>query len=156
MASKRPPVTLPLVRSRSTVLVIAALALPGLSCKGNGPDTHLGGHVVVASGQPAPPGPIPVLLYATDPFAKNATPIMIAPTTGSTSNMTFEFPTSISQGDYYLVAWLDVGLDGQMDKGDYLGWANGDTTTAGAPAAAIVHKDHDSDRSVTITVSIVP
>ena len=149
------PATLPPVRLRSTALAIAVLALIGLSCKGNEPDTHLGGHVVVAAGQPAPPGPIPVLLYTTDPFAKNAAPIMIAPTTGSATDMVFEFPPSISQGDYYLVAWLDVGLDGQMDVGDYLGWCDGDTTATGAPVAAIVHKNHDQDRSVTIQVHLV-
>ena len=156
MASKRAPATLPRVRPRSSVLPIALIALLGLSCKGNEPDTHLSGRVVVAAGQPAPPGPIPVLLYTSDPFAKNAAPIMIAPTTGSASDMVFEFPTSISQGDYYLVAWLDVGLDGFMDKGDYLGWFDGGKDTTGAPVAAVVHKDHDQDRSVTITVSVVP
>jgi len=143
------------VRSRITALVIAALALLGLSCKGNGPDTHLGGHVLVAAGEPSPPGPIPVLLYTSDPFAKNASPIMTTPATGSGNDLVFQFPTSVSQGDYYLVAWLDVGLDGQMDLGDYLGWCNGDTTAAGAPLAASVHKNHDEDRSVTIQLHVV-
>jgi hypothetical protein len=144
------------MRSRFLPLSLAALALLTLSCKGSSPDTHLSGHVVVAAGQPAPPGPIPVLLYTSDPFAKNAEPVMIAPTTGSATDMEFEFPTSISHGDYYLVAWLDVGLDGQMDKGDYVGWYKGDTTAAGAPVAAVVHKNQDADLTVTIKVSVAP
>jgi len=136
-------------------LSLVALALLALSCKsGTDAETRLGGHVVVAAGQPAPPGPIPVMLYTSDPFAKNAEPVMIAPTTGSPTDMTFEFPSSISHGDYYLVAWLDVGLDGQMDTGDYVGWYDGDTTSAGSRVATVVHMNHGENISVTIQVSI--
>jgi len=80
---------------------------------------------------------------------------MIAPATGTGADLTFEFPPSVAQGDFYLVAWLDVGLDGQMDTGDYVGWYDG-KTTAGAPVAAVVHKDHGKNASVTIQVSIMP
>jgi len=143
------------MRSRSLPLCLVALSLLAFSCKGTEPDTHLSGHVIVA-GPNSPPGPIPVLLYTSDPFSKGSAPVMITPATGSGSELSFEFPTSISHGDYYLVAWLDVGLDGQMDKGDYVGWYKGDTTAAGAPVAAVVHKNQDADLTVTIKVSVAP
>jgi hypothetical protein len=137
------------------LLPIAALALLGLSCiGGTKPDTFLGGHVLI-SGQASAPGPIPVLLYTSDPFAKGASPIMITPATGSGTDLTFGFPPSVSHGDFYLVAWLDVGLDGQMDIGDYLGWYDGGKTAGGAPVAALVHKAEGQNKSVTIQVSVV-
>ena len=152
----RAPATLSRVHRRRSLLAIASLALLTLSCQGaTQPDTHLGGHLVIAAGQAPAPGPIPVLLYTSDPFAKSASPIMIAPATGTGADLTFEFPPSVAQGDFYLVAWLDVGLDGQMDTGDYVGWYDG-KTTAGAPVAAVVHKDHGKNASVTIQVSIMP
>ena len=141
------------MRSRSLPLCLVALSLLALSCKGTEPDTHLSGHVIVA-GPNSPPGPIPVLLYTSDPFSKGSAPVMITPATGSGSELSFEFPTSISHGDYYVVAWLDVGLDGQMDTGDYVGWYNGDTTAAGARVASLVHKNQGDNVAITIEASI--